>query len=180
MAIMDVKFKVDEVLLTDFIKYLFPADKNEDHLKVSGSHPLGKLFIANISISGKPVASPTGENVLTLRLPRQDATQDLVNKFLYYSQGATCRLNAALKATFDMDFHDYYQRGSDLGYQKKDIIDAFIVSRRLCSVDPADALHKRIYRHEQKKREKYVNYLSRKASYIQESLDASGLNNIAK
>ena len=60
--------------------------------------------------------------------------------------------------------------------QKKDIIDAFIISRKLCSVDPADALHKRTYRHELKKMEKYTAYLHRKANYIRESLDTSGLN----
>lgn len=173
---MTVIFKVDEVLLTDYIKFLFPEEKDTKYLKVSGSHPFGKLVIANVSVSGRPVAPPEGTNIVTLHLPKQDATQDLANKFLYYTAGAICRLNAALKATFDMDFHDYYQRGIDLGYQKKDIIDAFIISRKLCSVDPADALNKRTYRHELKKMEKYTAYLSRKANYIRESLDTSGLN----
>ena len=177
---MTVILKIDEVLLTDYIRFLFSGEKDSNNLKVSGSHPFGKLVIANVSVSPRPVSPPEGTNIVTLHLPKQDATQDLANKFLYYTAGATARLNAALKATFDMDFHDYYQRGTDLGYQKKDIIDAFIISRKLCSVDPADALHKRTYRHELKKMEKYTAYLQRKANYIRESLDCTGLNPIAK
>lgn len=177
---MTAFLKVNETVLTDYIRFLFPTEKGSDILKVSGAHPFGKLLIANISVSGKPVSPPEDDNIVKLQLPRQEATQDLANKFLYYTAGATSRLNAALKATFDMDFHDYYQRGVDLGYQKKDIIDAFIISRKLCSVDPADALHKRTYRHELKKLEKYTAYLSRKANYIRESLDTTGLNTTSK
>ena len=92
---MTVIFKVDETLLTDYIKFLFPEEKDTTYLKVSGSHPFGKLVIANISVSGRPVAPPEGANIVTLHLPKQDATQDLANKFLYYTAGAICRLNAA-------------------------------------------------------------------------------------
>lgn len=177
---MRLFLKVKETVLTDYIKFLFPMEKGSDFLKVSGAHPYGKLLIANISVSEKPVYPPEDGNIVKLQFPRQEATQDLKNKFLYYTTGATCRLNLALKATFDMDFHDYYQRGVDLGYQKKDIIDSFIFSRGLCTVDPSDALHKRTYRHELKKLEKYTAYLSRKANYIRESLDTTGLNTIIK
>ena len=175
---MTVYLPIKETLLTDYIKYLFPKEKEHSCLKVSGAHPFGKLLIANISTSERPVPVPEGDNVIKLHIPKQDCTQDLADKFLYFTHGAICRLNAALKAVFDMDFHDYYQRGTYLGYLKKDIIDAFIVSRELSSVDPGDALHKRIYRHEQKKHLSRARYLARKANYIQESLDTSGLNNL--
>lgn len=175
---MTVYLPVNEALLTDYLKYLFPTEKGSSCLKVSGACSFGKLLIANITTSGHPVSVPEGDNVIKLHIPKQDCTQDLADKFLYFTKGSVCRLNAALKAVFDMDFHDYYQRGIDKGYQKKDIIDAFIISRKLCSVDPGDALHKRTYRHEQKKRLSRARYLARKANYIQESLDISGLNTI--
>ena len=175
---MTVYLPVNEALLTDYLKYLFPTEKGSSCLKVSGACSFGKLLIANITTSGHPVPVPEGDNVIKLHIPKQDCTQDLADKFLYFTHGAVCRLNAALKAVFDMDFHDYYQRGIDQGYQKKDIIDAFITSRELSSVDPGDALHKRTYRHEQKKRLSRARYLARKANYIQESLDTSGLNTI--
>lgn len=174
---MTVYLPVNEALLTDYLKYLFPTEKGSSCLKVSGACSFGKLLIANITTSDHPVSVPEGDNVIKLHIPKQDCTQDLADKFLYFTKGSVCRLNAALKAVFDMDFHDYYQRGIDKGYQKKDIIDAFIISRKLCSVDPGDALHKRTYRHEMKKHQNRARYLSRKANYIQESLDTSGLNN---
>lgn len=174
---MTVYLPVNEALLTDYLKYLFPTEKGSSCLKVSGACSFGKLLIANITTSGHPVSVPEGDNVIKLHIPKQDCTQDLADKFLYFTKGSVCRLNAALKAVFDMDFHDYYQRGIDKGYQKKDIIDAFIISRKLCSVDPGDALHKRTYRHEMKKHQNRARYLSRKANYIQENLDTSGLNN---
>ena len=55
-----------------------------------------------------------------------------------------------------------------------DIIDAYIFSRGLAP-ESYDALHKRVYRREQKSREELKRKLLRKAYYINESINYSGL-----
>ena len=176
MNFMTIELSIESAIYCDYLRYLFPADdRNGSVLKVNGSTTFGQLLIASVRESPLPVAHLTGDHVVTLRLPKQDATQDLENKFIYYSTADQKRLNLALKAIFSMDFHDYYRRGESTGFAKKDIIEAFIVSRKLANADPTEALHKRVYREQAKRCQQLTKYLLRKAYYIEESLDTSKL-----
>lgn len=175
---MTVFFKAENALLTDYIHYLFPPEGKGGPCVVRSTHLFGQLLISHCRESGLPVSLPEGEHIIQLRFPRSNATQSLADKFLWFSAGDMQRLNMALKACFDIDLNSYYLKAEGLGFAKKDIIDAFIVSRGLVECDPSDAIHKRIYRKEQAKREKISKMLLRKVYYINEALDTSGLNDI--
>ena len=171
---MRLYFKVDNEMLTDYMRYLFDSGKTVP-LKVTATSELGELLIAHARISDRPVPKPEGDNVIEIELPLNNATQSLANHFLYYSKGDTHRLNMGLRAIFDIDFRTYYLKGLDLDWPKKDIVAAFITSRKLFSTDPYDSLHKRAYRREVAKQNKLTQKLLRKAYYIHESIDSTGL-----
>lgn len=173
---MRLYFKVDNEMLTDYIRYLFPTDQSTP-LKVSSASEFGELLIAHARISERPVPKPEGDHVIELELPQNDATQSLANHFLYYTKGDMRRLNMGLRAIFDIDFRTYYLKGLDLEWPKKDIVTAFITSRKLFSTDTYDSLHKRAYRREVAKQNKLTQKLLRKVYYIHESIDSSGLTN---
>ena len=173
---MIIEFNITSRLLTDYLHYLFPSD-NEGVIKVSSVSNFGKLLIAHCRESERPVSKLQGENVVILDLPLIYATQSLSNKFIYYSASDLACLNLALSAIFDLDFTGYYRIGEKLNMQKKDIIEAFIISRQLVSMDYFDALHKRVYRQNQKYMEALTQKLIRRAYYIDETINTKGLRN---
>ena len=172
---MTVFLELETELLTDYCRYLFPPVNSEGPCKVSEAHDFGKLLISHCSISDRPVAKPTGEFVLEFEFPVSNTTQTLNNKFLYFTKGDADRLNAGLKALFEIDFYSYYQKAENFGMQKKEIIDAFVTSRKLFNSDPDDALHKRIYRQEANKRKRTMKILLRRIYYLNEALDDTGI-----
>ena len=159
---MKVFFTAETAMLTDYIRYLFPPEIEGGPCMVSSTHLFGRLLIAHCRETDLPVAKPEGDNVIELQFCHSDQTRNFINKFLWFSKGDMARLNLALRAVFDLDLNTYYVYASQLGFEKKDIIDAFIVSRNLATCDPGDALHKRIYRQEQRQRQKISKLLLRK------------------
>lgn len=175
---MDIKLRLQIGRYLDYFGYLFPKDPASGHYMVSSATDLGKLLIAYVKVSDTPISSypeDEGETIVTLSLPLVDISQDLNNKWLYYSIADSKRLQAVLKATFNMDFIAYYLKGTSMGYQKKEVIEMFIVSRGLVSADPFEAMHKRVYRLEQQKMKGLTTQLLRKAKYFDETLDTTGL-----
>lgn len=174
---MEVYLKLENELLTDYCKYLFPNNNLEGPHIVKGSHQIGALLIAHCRVSERPVPVPDGDHVLKIELPVNNTSQSLNNKFLYYTQGDHLQLNAAIKAWFDIDFYTYYNKAEGIGLSKKQIIEAFITSRKLFSTDPSDALSKRVYRRETSKREAATKLLVRRVYYLNEALDTTGIVN---
>ena len=171
---MIVKFKVDSQIYADYMAYLFPPD-DDGVLKITSEHLLGKLFIAHCREAPRPIFGLDGELIVTLRLPQCEATQNLRSKFLFYNAGDMIQLNKALQAVFDLDFMGYYRKGQAAEFAKKDIVEAFVVSRKLVSADYVEALNKRAYRRQQRAAASLVKKLLRKSYYIDESIDDSGL-----
>lgn len=171
----DVKLKVDSPMMADYLAYLFPPESPDGPLKVSARNSVGKLLIAHCKVSERPVPSD-GDGFVELVLPNDEATKPLVNRFLYYNRHDTAALNMAVSAFFDIEFRQYCLAGSELGFRKKDIVSAFIVSRGLFSTDGFDALHKRVYRRSQRTFDKMVGKLLQRVHYIDRTINLKGLN----
>lgn len=169
---VDVELKVSSQMLADFLTFLYPP--KEDGILAVKSDVFGKLLVAHLRGSDIPVTARSGETVVKLRMPINDITRHFEKLWPYYNEADEASLNMALAAVFDMDFAGYYRKGESLGYQKKDIVDAFITSRKLFSTDSFDALHKRVYRKGQASFEAIKQRLVRKAYYIDESIDYKG------
>ncbi|MDD7234421.1 MAG: hypothetical protein PUH35_02885 [Bacteroidales bacterium] len=172
---MLIKLKFDSGLKLSYFGYLFPRLPGEDIYKVSTREPMGSLLVAHILTTDRPPEPPDGELVAVLDIPLNAATQNLANKFIYYSQASTAALMMALGATFDIDFAGYYRKGTNLGYGRRDIVEAFILSRNLVQIDNRDTLYKRIYRSNRLQMKEVTKRLLRRCYYLDECIDLSGL-----
>ena len=108
---------------------------------------------------------------MTFILPINEATQNFQNKFIYLSAQATKQLNISLRAYFELDFWEFVQRRKALRQRKEEIIEAFILSRKLFSAEYFESLHKRAYRRELKELEALKRKLIRRAYYIESLVD---------
>lgn len=172
---LDVKLKVDSPMMADYLAYLFPPESEGGPLKVYARNSVGRLLVAHCKVSELPVDLP-GDGYVSLSLPNDEATKPMIDRFLYYDRHDTAALNMAIAAWFDLEFRQYYLTGLEIGVRKKDIVTAFIVTRGLFSTDGFDALHKRIYRREQRNLDKMVKSLVNKADYIDRNINIKGLN----
>ena len=165
---------VESQMLADFLRYLFPPDEKSGALNVSARHPTGALMVAYAKASVTPV-NTAGDHLVQVDIPFiHGATSSLTNHYVYFPKEATTRINLALRAEFELDFAGYYRRGEELGMRKMDIIDAYIFSRKLAP-ENYDAMHKRVYRNQQRLQERMKQRLLRKAYYLNESINYDGL-----
>lgn len=167
---MELKFKVCDRLHYDYLTYLFARD-SAGRLVVSARQDFGKLVISHIKDTPLPPKELDGEWIATLLLPQNEATQNFLNKFIYLSTQATEQLNKGLQAYFNLDFWEFVQRRNSLRERKEDIIEAFIVSRKLFSAECFDVLHKRAYRRELRDLQALKNKFLRRAYYIESLVD---------
>lgn len=165
---------VESQMLADVLRYLFPPAEGSELCRVSVSRPTGALMVA----FARPALLPsevTGDHLVMLDIPRYDnATTSLTNHYVYFSKEAVARINLALRAEFDLDFAGYYRKGDEMGMRKMDIVEAYIFSRHLAP-ETYDALHKRVYRNQQRAQERIRQRLLRKAYYLNESINYDGL-----
>ena len=171
---LDVKLKVDSPMMADYLAYLFPPERPGGPLKVYARNSIGRLLVAHCKVAEGPVALE-GDKVVDLELPSDIATAPMRDKFLYYDKYSTVALNMAINAFFDIEFKQYYLKGFELGFQKKDIVTAFIVSRGLFSTDKFDTLHKRIYRQAQQTLDRLVDKLLQRVYYYDRSINLKGV-----
>lgn len=175
MISIDISFPAG--MLLDYLAYLFPPDEVTGHYKVTMASDIGRLIVAYTETGEYPPSSVAaeGERMITLDLPDCDQTQNFRNKFIRISPFNRLRLIGALKTFIHMDLINYYQWATLMGYRKKEAIEMFCVSRKLANVDPYEALHKRVYRLEQRKMSKTVKMLYNKVRYFEQSLDKEGV-----
>lgn len=160
-------------LLADFLRYLFPPKDGTGELCISTTTPTGALMVALAGHYESPV--PHSEDAIACYLPLTRYIIQPTDKwYAGYDAAATARINLALKAEFELDFFLYMQKGLSMGILKKDIIDAYIISRGLVP-ESYDALHKRVYRDQVRAQNMIAGRLLRKAYYINESINYKGL-----
>lgn len=174
IVMYDCTFVAKSSLLADYLRYIFPPETGGGPLKVTTTRPTGALMVALAEPSAFPFES-SAEHQVSVELPwHRNATSSIHDRWISFSKGAMARINLALEAEFDLEFAGYYRRGEQLGIRKMDIIDAFILTRGLAA-GSYDALHKRVYRREQRSQERIRARLLRKAYYINETIDYKGL-----
>lgn len=165
---------IKSALLADYFKYIFPPDPEDGLCRISTTHPTGSLIIA-LAEPAPFAFNPEGEHVLGIAIPySRNASSAIEGRWVFFTKSSMSRINLALQAEFDIEFAGYYRRGEQLGIRKMDIIEAFILSRNLAA-ESYDSLHKRVYRKELKSLKEIRRKLLRKAYYINESIDYTGL-----
>ena len=167
---MRLTFDVDDRIHMDYLAYLFERDTSGAYI-VTARNCFGKLIIGHTQAASLPPKEACGKFAVTFILPINEATQNFQNKFIYLSAQATKQLNISLRAYFELDFWEFVQRRKALRQRKEEIIEAFILSRKLFSAEYFESLHKRAYRRELKELEALKRKLTRRTYYIESLVD---------
>jgi len=173
---MEVIFTVRNAYLLRYLEYLF--EKKDGKLFVSRTTDFGRLCISHLHRSENPVPVKKSDLNVTLVLPKSNYIPQVAERYwLYYDKFDMKRLNDALIAESNIDFKTYYVSGVECGFLQKDIINAYIESRRLF-LDDFDRLKKRSYRSDDKSIEKIRKYLSNKIYFVNKKITDKNFVNI--
>lgn len=159
---MIVSIFIKKQLHLDYLNYIFERDAAGNYV-VDRRHDFGKLVVSLVKYSKFPVPDKRA-NTVKFMLPASRPLENASKSYVYITKEDQAKLNDFLDALFNIDFDRYYLDGMQLKFQQKDIIQAFIVSRKLVYlIGDNETLKKRAYRDELKKLEKYSNSLYQKA-----------------
>ncbi|WP_149525658.1 hypothetical protein [Sphingobacterium hotanense] len=124
----------------------------------------GKFICSMIRYSDYPVEQKCDpEKAVYFRLPRTSAMSTLFTRFSYIHPDDQRKINDYIIARFNQDFIQYYYVGRNLKMKQKDVIENFILARKLVSkIGEQEQLKKRAYRSEEKSINKIANRLARR------------------
>ena len=169
---MIVTLPLKKELHRNFLGYLFPYVNG--CYQISRKQDFGKLICSRVRHSELPVKNIAG---VQLFLPLTRATDNAKNHFLYFSKEDQHKLEDELEVMFNIDFDRYYLNGRKLGYMQKDIIHAYIISRKLITITgDVEMLRKREYRDAVKMIEIRTKSLLKRAQYRNERIEEAMLS----
>lgn len=169
--IMIVELSIKKDIYRDYLNHLF-CSSPEGIYHVKRDNDFSKFVCARVQYSNTPVRHDPDPSLVRLLLPRSRVLASAANYYLYYSKEDELKLNEELEATFNTDFDRYYLQGKKMNIMQKDIIQSFIVSRKLISlVGDNEMLKKRVYRDEVKKLKILNDKLIQKAYYRNEMIE---------
>lgn len=166
---MDIQLEIKKDLYRDYIKYLFELLPDGSY-KVSRESDFGKALCSFVRYSHQKQDPVPG--ALALSLPDTDSIKSAKNYHCYFSREDTRRLNDLIDVFFHIDFDRFYLNGRKLGIMQKDIIESFIVSRKLTNLlNDNEMLKKRQYREELQLLKQRCKILTNKAWYRNEKIE---------
>ena len=159
---MVLTIDIKKSLISDYLNFLFQTDEDGCFL-VTRKNLAGRFICAMVEYSYKPTHN-TGS--VTMVLPSCPALKSGEKRYIYLSTESQAKVNDYLEAIFDLDFERYWMQGVKMNIPQKDIIYAFINSRKLATFeqDP-ETLKKRIYRSSTRKLQSIYKQLLNKAHY---------------
>lgn len=162
---------IDNGFPLDYLRYLFPRDKETGHYIVSSTTLVGSVATNLAEPALLPVELPKekGKTAVILDLPT--VAQLPRNRWMQYSRTDMIRINEILTDCFELDFYRYYLKGIQFGYEKKEVVETYVISRNLVTGEPFDTLHKRVFRKEMEIMSQKVEQLRRKAKYFFDEAD---------
>lgn len=160
---MKLAITIKKEVIRLFLRYLF-EELPDGSLKVTRDTEAGKLLTCFVRYSERPVMEEPTEGTVMLRLPRCKGLDTAPNHFLHYTAEDMHRINDLLEVIYHLDMDRYYLKGIRKGYQQKDVIESYIVSRKLTSLfSDNETIKKRQYREEIRAFEEQVEQLFQKA-----------------
>lgn len=128
---MEIKFRANDHLTIDYLRHLFNAPASGP-IRLSLANDFGRMAVGLYKVSDTPIGKPDDELTVTLVLPRHQTTYAAMTRYVFFTEADTKRLNMILDALFNIDLDTYYLQGIQAGMPKRDIIEAFVVSRISC------------------------------------------------
>lgn len=152
-------------LYRDYLNYLFEFSGNI--YIVSRHHDFGKLLCSLVKYSNIPVPAEKDAKGIIVQLPKSRPLATAANYYLYYTEEDQQKINDNIEVLFNIDFDRYYLEGCKQGMMQKDIIQSFVISRKLISmsIDTNETLKKRQYRDRIEILKKLSEQLNQKAYY---------------
>lgn len=150
----------------EFFRYLFPRDKESGVHRIAGTGIVAGFIRSHardvdtrVGLEPKP-----GMEVCRVLLP----TEELFSRegWVVFQDQDMRLIWTILESCFELDFYRYFLKGMQYGYEKKETIEAYVISRNLVTGEPFDTLHKRTYRKEMEMMDRKVKQLIRKARYF--------------
>lgn len=169
---MNILLAVRKELHRLWLSYYFKTTP-QGALKITRETDLGKLICSTVKYATLPVCDELdlGHNV-TFRLPSVDSLKMAPNRHLFFDRETQLRLNDLIEVFFELDFDRFYLKGVKLGMLKKDVIESFIVSRKLSNLlGDNEMLKKRQYREELELFHQQVEQLRQKAYYRNDRIE---------
>lgn len=161
---MIVLLDIKKPMHREYLNYLFAYEGNA--FSVFRNNEFGKALCSKVRKADFPVKHQESPHTVRLRLPQSRAIRTHRNHFLYYSTEDQHQLNDLLDVLFNIDFESYYHIGIEMGLMQKEVIQNFIISRKLVSmIGDVETLKKRQYRKEKNTLEKLQNKLLQKIHY---------------
>lgn len=161
---MEIRFRANDQLTIDYLRHLFNAPASGP-IRLSLANDFGRMAVGLYKVSDTPIGRPDDDLTVTLVLPRHQTTYAAMTRYVFFTEADTKRLNMILDALFNIDLDTYYLQGIQAGMPKRDIIEAFVVSRHLVSADYAETQGKRAYRTSLAAIRRKADLIHRKARY---------------
>jgi hypothetical protein len=161
---MQVSLSIKKPIYLDYLKGIF--EKKNGYYQLSRDHDLGKLIISLIQYKKHPTKHLLDHTTIVFILPEGRSLANATKHYLYISKESEAKVNEALDAIFNIDFDRFCIQGRKMQMMQKDIIQAFILKRKICTlIGDNETLKKREYRDQLSLMKKYAEQLYKKAHY---------------
>jgi hypothetical protein len=168
---MTIHLSIRKELYRDYFIHLFPTDPS-GALQITRDSDLGKLICALVRYSDFPVKDQIPEDAIQIKLPATNSLRIAQDRFLFLSREDQLRINDLIEVFFNIDFDRYYLKGLKIGLQQKEIIESFIVTRKLTRLmSDNETLKKRQYRQELDLLKERVEQLRQRAYYRNQKIE---------
>lgn len=163
---MQVALEIRKALYRDYLNYLFSRDQEGRYIVTRGND-FGKLLCSRVQYSQLPVKKgQPGEKTIVLLLPSSRPLANARNHYLFYTKEDQEKIQDLLEVVFNIDFDRFYLQGCKMQMMQKDIIQSFIVTRKLVNlIGDNETLKKRQYRDELVTLKNLTSSLLKKADY---------------
>ncbi|WP_312139487.1 hypothetical protein [Sphingobacterium sp.] len=159
---MNVVCHIQDLMHREYLNSIFAYE--DGAFSIFRDTEEGKFICSMIRYSDYPVEQKCDpERAVYFRLPRTSAMPTLFTRFSYIHPDDQRKINDYIIARFNQDFIQYYYVGRNLKMKQKDVIENFILARKLVSkIGEQEQLKKRAYRSEEKSINKIASRLARR------------------
>lgn len=118
-----------EPYLQDFLFHEFGQSRNHEGVVVSGTHDIGRMIQALVTVTDKPRKQELGNHPIKLFLPIQSWNHSLFDEnFIYIPEWKQHQLRLYIEASFRIKVREYFLAGHQKGYRQDHIIRAFLAA----------------------------------------------------
>lgn len=170
---MELTIDIRKPLFEDYLNYYFDRD-DLGRFKVSHRQSVGKLLCSMVEYSYRPVEQKGRTRLLFSACSSLSTAQ---GRFMFISRENQAKFSDYLEAVFAVDFDRFYLTAQKYGIPQKDIILAFISSRRLVSMEQdTEMLKKRAYRQSLREIAERHKQLTNRIQYVTSKVEAEVKN----